>query len=45
VGRSKERQVNLRFRAMADEYVCESELCNPAAGWEKGQVEKNVRDA
>jgi transposase len=23
----------------------EPEFCNPAAGWEKGQVEKNVRDA
>jgi hypothetical protein len=45
VERSKERQVNLRFRVMADEYVFEPEFCNPAAGWEKGQVEKNVRDA
>ena len=26
-------------------YVYEPEFCNPAAGWEKGQVEKNVRDA
>src|SRR3546814_10578361 len=26
--------------------VCSSDLfCNPAAGWEKGQVEKNVQDA
>ncbi|MEE4244550.1 MAG: IS21 family transposase, partial [Kangiellaceae bacterium] len=23
----------------------EADFCNPAAGWEKGQVEKNVRDA
>jgi hypothetical protein len=23
----------------------ESGFCNPATGWEKGQVEKNVRDA
>jgi len=26
-------------------YVYEPEFCNPAAGWEKGQVEKNVRDS
>ncbi len=45
VGRGKERQVNIRFLAMTNHYVYEPEFCNPAAGWEKGQVEKNVRDA
>ncbi len=45
VGRGKARQVNIRFLAMANHYVFEPEFCNPAAGWEKGQVEKNVRDA
>jgi hypothetical protein len=30
---------------MANHYVFTPEFCNPAAGWEKGQVEKNVRDA
>mgnify|MGYP003666654112 FL=1 len=45
VGHGKERQVNMRFLAMANHYVFEPEFCNPAAGWEKGQVEKNVRDA
>ena len=45
VGRGKQRQVNARFRAMASHFLFESEFCNPAAGWEKGQVEKNVRDA
>lgn len=45
VGRGKERQVNIRFLAMANHYVFEPEFCNPAAGWEKGQVEKNVQDA
>ena len=44
VGRGKERQVNIRFLAMANHYVFEPEFCNPAAGWEKGQVEKNVRE-
>ncbi len=45
VGRGKERQVNMRFLAMANHYVFEAAFCNPAAGWEKGQVEKNVQDA
>ena len=45
VGRGKERQINMRFLAMTNHYVFGPEFCNPAAGWEKGQVEKNVRDA
>ena len=45
VGRGKERQINMRFLAMANHYVFEPEFCNPAAGWEKRQVEKNVQDA
>jgi transposase len=45
VGRGKERDVNVRFMAMASHYVFEPEFCNPASGWEKGQVEKNVQDA
>jgi hypothetical protein len=45
VGRGKKRLVNARFRAMVSHFLFESEFCNPAAGWEKGQVEKNVRDA
>ena len=45
VGRGKVRQVNIRFLAMANHYVFEPDFCNPAAGWEKGQVEKNVRDS
>jgi transposase len=45
VGRGKERQVNIRFLAMTNHYVFEPEFCNPAAGWEKGQIEKNVQDA
>ncbi|GGC17618.1 hypothetical protein GCM10011363_37720 [Marivita lacus] len=35
----------MRFLAMTNHYVYEPDFCNPAAGWEKGQVEKNVRDA
>lgn len=45
VGRGKERQVNARFLAMTNHYVFEAEFCNPASGWEKGQVEKNVQDS
>ncbi|MCM8858027.1 MAG: IS21 family transposase [Candidatus Thiodiazotropha sp.] len=45
VGRGKQRIVNKRFLAMASHYLFEAEFCNPAAGWEKGQVEKGVRDA
>ena len=45
VGRGKERQVNVRFLAMTSHYLFDAEFCNPAAGWEKGQVEKNVQDA
>ena len=45
VGHGKQRQVNARFRAMVSHFLYEPDFCNPAAGWEKGQVEKNVRDA
>jgi len=45
IGRGKHREVNSRFAAMVSHYLFEAEFCNPAAGWEKGRVEKNVRDA
>src|SRR6202521_1864813 len=45
IGRGKERQVNARFSAMVSHFLFEAEFCNPASGWEKGQIEKNVRDA
>ena len=45
VGRGKERQINARFLAMTNHYVFEPQFFNPASGWEKGQVEKNVQDA
>lgn len=44
VGRGKERTINRRFQAMVGHYLFEAEFCNPAAGWEKGQVEKLVQD-
>ena len=45
VGRGKTRIVNARFRAMTGHFLYEPDFCNPAAGWEKGQIEKNVQDA
>ena len=45
VRRGKMRDVNARFGAMVSHFLFEAEFCNPASGWEKGQVEKNVRDA
>jgi transposase len=45
VGRGKARTVNARFKAMTGHFLFAAEFCTPAAGWEKGQIEKNVRDA
>ena len=45
VGIGKAREVNVRFAALVSHYLFEAEFCNPAAGWEKGQIEKNVRDS
>ena len=45
IGRGNERQDNARFPAMASHYLFEAEFCNPASGWEKGQVKKNVEDS
>ena len=30
---------------MASHFLFEADFWNPASGWEKGQLEKNVRDA
>lgn len=45
VRRGKLRDVNARFAAMVSHYLFSAEFCNPASGWEKGQIEKNVQDA
>jgi hypothetical protein len=45
VRRGKRRDVNKRFKAMVSHFLFEAGFCNLAAGWEKGQVEKNVRDS
>jgi transposase len=44
VGVGKARTANARFIAMCSHYLFEPEFCNPASGWEKGIVEKNVQD-
>jgi len=41
----KERDLNKRFARMVSHYLFEPVMCNPAFGWEKGQVEKQVQDA
>src|ERR1700681_78380 len=38
----KDRQYNRRFLRMCGHYLVEPTACTPAAGWEKGQVEKQV---
>jgi hypothetical protein len=45
IGRDKARTVNARFRAMTGHFLFEVDFCNPAAGWEKGQIEKTVQDS
>src|SRR5258708_6492356 len=45
IGIGKKREVNKRFAAMASHYLFDPDFCNPASGWEKGQIEKNVQDA
>jgi transposase len=44
IGRRKEPRVNARFSAMVGHFLFEAEFCNPASGWEKGQIEKNIQD-
>lgn len=41
--RGKNRDFNQRFMAMANHYVFEPIACTPASGWEKGQVESQVK--
>jgi len=39
----KKRDINHRFSEMASHYLFEPIACTPAAGWEKGQVENQVK--
>ena len=45
IKKGKARDVNQRFQIMVNHYVFDAEFCNAAAGWEKGQIEKNVQDS
>ena len=42
--RGKERRFNDRFLQMCSHYLIEPVACTPASGWEKGQVEKQVKN-
>jgi transposase len=42
IGKGKEREYHPRFLAMLNHYVMEPVACTPAAGWEKGQIERQV---
>lgn len=39
----KDRTFNRRFQTLASHYLFEPVACTPAAGWEKGQVESQVK--
>lgn len=43
IGKGKEREFNTRFLECSSHYLFEIEACTPAAGWEKGQVERQVQ--
>ena len=42
--KGKQREYTPRFAQMCSHYLVEPVACTPGAGWEKGQVEKQVRD-
>jgi transposase len=42
IKRGKEREYNRRFLQLASHYLFEPCACTPSAGWEKGQVERQV---
>ena len=43
IGKGKERVYNKRFMLLASHYLFEPRACTPGAGWEKGQVENQVK--
>jgi len=43
IGRGKERVFNQRFLQLASHYLFEPQACTPASGWEKGQIENQVK--
>ena len=44
IGRGKERVFHPRFLACMSHYAVEPVACTPASGWEKGQVENQVKN-
>jgi len=42
--KGKEREYNQRFVQMCSHYLVKPVACTPGAGWEKGQIEKQVQD-
>ena len=43
--RGKDREINLRFEKMCSHHLFEPVFCTPAAGWEKGRVERRILTA
>ncbi|QBQ01355.1 IS21-like element ISYen2A family transposase (plasmid) [Yersinia enterocolitica subsp. palearctica] len=43
IGMGKERIFNDKFLSMMNHFIIEPVACTPASGWEKGQVERQVR--
>ncbi|WP_310619323.1 IS21 family transposase [Flexibacterium corallicola] len=43
IGKGKERVFHPRFQALMSHYATEPVACSPASGWEKGQVENQVK--
>ena len=43
IGTGKEREFNAQFLALMNHYMIEPVACTPASGWEKGQIERQVR--
>lgn len=43
IGKGKERTFHPRFLALMSHYAIEAVACTPASGWEKGQVESQVK--
>lgn len=42
IGKGKEREYNRKFIQLASHYLFEPCACTPRAGWEKGQIERQV---
>jgi transposase len=43
IGKGREREFNTRFLECSSHYLFEIDACTSAAGWEKGQVERQVQ--